>query len=55
VVPSHALGGPPSSFCDLEEHNALTAHQERQRVAREAGEIRHHRDDGDNEEVGDGR
>jgi hypothetical protein len=36
VVPPHPLGGPPSSFCDLEEHNALTAHQERQRLAREA-------------------
>jgi hypothetical protein len=36
VVPPHALGGPPSSFCDIEEHNALTAHQERQRLAREA-------------------
>ncbi|HEX4720478.1 MAG TPA: hypothetical protein VH300_18305 [Thermoleophilaceae bacterium] len=35
VVPPHALGGPPSSFCDLEEHNALTAHQERQRLERE--------------------
>ena len=44
VVPPHPLGGPPSSFCDLEEHNALTAHQERQRLARE-GE-RH-----DNQEV----
>ena len=35
VVGPHPLGGPPSSFCDLEEHNALTAHQERQRLARE--------------------
>lgn len=35
VLPPHALGGPPSSFCDLEEHNALTAHQERQRLAHE--------------------
>ncbi|HLY48682.1 MAG TPA: hypothetical protein VKR21_05745 [Solirubrobacteraceae bacterium] len=33
VVAPHPLGGPPSSFCDLEEHNALTAHQERQRLA----------------------
>lgn len=33
VVPAHAFGGPPSAFCDLEEHNALTAHQERQRLA----------------------
>jgi hypothetical protein len=35
VVPAHPLGGPPSSFCDLEEHNALTAYQERQRLERE--------------------
>jgi hypothetical protein len=26
-------GGPQPAFCDLEEHNALTAHQERQRLA----------------------
>jgi len=48
VVPPHALGGPPSSFCDLEEHNALTAHQERQRLERVAPNH-------DDEEVGDGR
>ena len=35
VVPAHALGGPPSAFCDLEEHNALSAHLERQRMTRE--------------------
>lgn len=34
----HPLGGPPSAFCDREEHNALTAHQERQRLAREGAE-----------------
>jgi hypothetical protein len=33
AVPAHPLGGPPSAFCDQEDHNALTAHQERQRVA----------------------
>jgi hypothetical protein len=33
AVPAHALGGPQPSFCDLEEHNALTAHQERRRRA----------------------
>jgi hypothetical protein len=33
AVPPHVLGGPQPSFCDLEEHNALTAHQERQRLA----------------------
>lgn len=35
AVPPHLLGGPQPSFCDLEEHNALTAHQERQRLARQ--------------------
>ncbi len=35
AVPPHPLGGPQPSFCDLEEHNALTAHQER-RAARRA-------------------
>jgi len=33
AVPPHQLGGPQPSFCDLDEHNALTAHQERQRLA----------------------
>ena len=33
AVPPHLLGGPQPSFCDLEDHNALTAHQERQRLA----------------------
>jgi hypothetical protein len=32
AVPPHALGGPQPSFCDLEEHNALSAHQERKRL-----------------------
>ncbi len=32
AVPPNPLGGPQPSFCDLEEHNALTAHQERQRL-----------------------
>ena len=41
AVPPHPLGGPQPSFCDLEEHNALTAHQERQRLAREAAEEEH--------------
>jgi len=41
AVPPHPLGGPQPSFCDLEEHNALTAHQERQRLADEqSGERR---------------
>ena len=38
AVPPHPLGGPQPSFCELEEHNALRAHQERQRLARE-GEL----------------
>jgi hypothetical protein len=33
AAPPHPLGGPRPAFCDLEEHNALTAHQERQRLA----------------------
>ena len=33
AAPPHPQGGPQPSFCDLEEHNALTAHQERQRLA----------------------
>jgi hypothetical protein len=36
AVAPHPLGGPQPSFCDLEEHNALTAHQERQRLANES-------------------
>ena len=34
-VPAHPQGGPQPAFCDLEEHNALTAHQERQRIESE--------------------
>jgi hypothetical protein len=48
VVGPHTLGGPPSAFCDLEEHNALSAHQERQRLARGA-------ENSDHEEVDRGR
>ncbi len=36
AVPPHPLGGPQPSFCDLEEHNALTVHQERRRLERES-------------------
>jgi hypothetical protein len=36
AVPPHPMGGPQPSFCDLEDHNALTAHQERLRLEREA-------------------
>jgi hypothetical protein len=35
AVPPHQLGGPQPAFCELEEHNALTAHQERRRLAAE--------------------
>ena len=34
AVPPHPLGGPQPSFCDREDHNALTAHQERVRLKR---------------------
>ena len=33
AVPPHELGGPQPAFCELEEHNALRAHQERERLA----------------------
>jgi hypothetical protein len=33
AVPPHPLGGPQPAFCDLEAHNALSAHQERVRRA----------------------
>ena len=39
-VPPHPQGGPRPAFCDLEEHNALTAHQERQRLANKEEEER---------------
>lgn len=39
AVPAHQLGGPQPSFCDLEEHNALTAHLERQRLATASHEL----------------
>jgi hypothetical protein len=35
AVPPHPLGGPQPAFCDLEDHNALSAHQERQRLESE--------------------
>jgi hypothetical protein len=39
AVPAHPLGGPQPSFCELEEHNALSAHLERRRLeAQERGE-----------------
>jgi len=36
AVPPHPVGGPQPAFCDLEEHNALTAHQERERLKPQA-------------------
>jgi hypothetical protein len=33
AVPPHPLGGPQPAFCDREDHNALTAHKERERLA----------------------
>jgi hypothetical protein len=35
AVPPQPQGGPQPSFCDLDEHNALTAHHERLRLAHE--------------------
>jgi hypothetical protein len=37
AVPPHPLGGPQPAFCDLEDHNALSAHQERTRLESEQG------------------
>jgi len=36
AVPPHPPGGPQPAVCDLEQHNALTAHQQRQRLAKRA-------------------
>ena len=36
AVPPHPLGGPQPAFCEKEEHNALSAHQERERLASQA-------------------
>jgi hypothetical protein len=38
AAPANPQGGPQPAFCDREDHNALTAHQERQRLAAEAEE-----------------
>ena len=32
AVPPDPRGGPQPAFCDLEEHNALSAHHERRRL-----------------------
>ncbi|HWK30214.1 MAG TPA: hypothetical protein VNS09_26840 [Solirubrobacter sp.] len=34
VVGPHQAGGPPSAFCDREDHNALTAHLKRKESER---------------------
>jgi hypothetical protein len=44
AVPPHPLGGPQPAFCELEEHNALSAHQERARLESKA------KDDGSEED-----
>jgi hypothetical protein len=41
AVPPHPLGGPQPSFCDLEEHNALSTHLQRRRLAREQQQTHH--------------
>jgi hypothetical protein len=38
AAPPHPLGGPQPAFCDREDHNALTAHQERQRLEKEGSD-----------------
>jgi hypothetical protein len=47
AVPPHPLGGPQPAFCDREDHNALTAHQERQRLAAASGGETNERKDSD--------
>jgi hypothetical protein len=44
AAPANPLGGPQPAFCDLEEHNALRAHQER---LRRTGESEAERDEED--------
>jgi hypothetical protein len=51
AVPPHPLGGPQPAFCDREDHNALSAHLERQRRQRAAAEGGNN---GNDEEVDDG-
>ncbi|MBK5115723.1 MAG: hypothetical protein JJE23_02275 [Thermoleophilia bacterium] len=35
AAPPNPQGGPQPAFCDSEDHNALSAHQERRRLADE--------------------
>lgn len=46
AVPPHPLGGPQPAFCELEEHNALRAHQERRRLALSAHTSNEEEEDG---------
>ena len=41
AVPPHPLGGPQPAFCDREDHDALTAYLERQRLEREGDDDEH--------------
>jgi hypothetical protein len=45
AVPPHPLGGPQPAFCDLEEHNALSAHQERRRLESQSDDDHDEEDD----------
>lgn len=45
AVPPHPMGGPQPAFCDLEDHNALSVHLERKRLA-EAASTDEEEDDG---------
>jgi hypothetical protein len=42
AVPPHPMGGPQPAFCDLEQHNALSAHLERKRLAEAASKEEGH-------------
>jgi hypothetical protein len=45
AAPPHPMGGPRPAFCDLEEHNALTAHQEREHLAASSTDPDHQEED----------
>ena len=38
AIPPHPKGGPRPQYCDLEEHNAFTAHQAHERAAAESSQ-----------------
>ena len=46
AVPPDPRGGPQPAFCHLDEHNALSAHLERQRLAAD----KQAKSDGENED-----